>query len=290
MNKWMKSKFLKSSLQYACFLGWLEDCLMDLCAVYTSEQHWCSLQHEHHQPPGPKVATVLLGKEARSDCKVYPRARPRQLEVPHSLPCAWNVPSAWICPRTQPWGSNVVTRSSGLSAWLNLLKAQLKPLYKLVKFGGWLQKFTCIAAIRINLVNHFPSLFVKSVTMNQSGVVCFPLWPLPTLPLCVGTCFKLYLGSSPWLLYALVWGTVHIILWQRSKTNGCFSGCLSMGNSAGHRCPTRGPTDGCPTKSRKLGKALRLEGHAVVCSLPGHLLWTYSALSTVLNILLTLTV
>lgn len=36
---------------------------MDLCAVYTSEQHCCPLQHEHHQPPGSKVATVLLGKE-----------------------------------------------------------------------------------------------------------------------------------------------------------------------------------------------------------------------------------
>lgn len=52
---------------------------------------------------------------------------------------------------------------------------------------------------------------------------------------------------------------MHNILWQRSKTNGCFSGCLSTGNSPGHRCPTRGLTDRCPTKSRKLGNELRLE-------------------------------
>lgn len=47
---------------------------------------------------------------------------------------------------------------------------------------------------------------------------------------------------------------MHNILWPRNKTNGCFSDCLSMGNSAGHRCPTRGLS-----KSRKLGKELRLE-------------------------------
>ena len=74
------------------------------------------------------------------------RTGPEQWEAPHPLPCPWKVRCACplrdrVFPRTQPWDSNVVLRLDSIHDW-----TQLKPVCKLLRFGGQVWRSTCLAA------------------------------------------------------------------------------------------------------------------------------------------------
>lgn len=107
-------------------------------------------------------------------------AGPRQLEVPHSLSCPWNVHSACLphprsFPRTQPWNRRVLLRPSRWNMWLNPVKFSINTL----RFSQVGAKIYSFCGAQDNPHMEVP-LFIKPATY-QPGVTCIFLWSLPAL-------------------------------------------------------------------------------------------------------------
>lgn len=105
--------------------------LISLNTVNVNFKNHIKIFHEacffNHQPLGGTV-DWLLARKGHQDVTagLTHELDPRQLEAPHPLPCARNVRlfafPTLSCPRTHPWGRNVVMRPSGLGMGLNPVK------------------------------------------------------------------------------------------------------------------------------------------------------------------------
>lgn len=120
------------------------------------------------------------------------RAGPGQSETSHTLPCPGDVPSTCIphsqkLPQAKPWGSDGFRAHLGsIHAWI-----QLGPLYKLLRFGRWVEIYLSCGHSRP--VSCVIPLLIKLGTY-QSGVAWIFLQSCPAVH--VQKLVSLYLESS----------------------------------------------------------------------------------------------
>lgn len=176
-------QFNSSSLPMWCFI-WLPLLAFDTVLLSYFTQFCISLSYKTESSRAITVYSSSLNFWYLAQCMGWlgkvikkmrpwfdPWARPRQLEGPHFLPCAWNAHSAFLpgarsCPKSQPWGNNVVMRLFGWGTWRNIVKAscvhdwsQLRPLCNILRFGWWVQKLLFLQPPKRRLGSRFPCLF-----------------------------------------------------------------------------------------------------------------------------------